>query len=108
MLEWLFSFSDGKRAAKKRKSVIDNAIDVIEQNGMKAHLYIAGVGRRDNYDLSVALDLLASSGFIITDEQENLVGKVITPRMSSDDLANVRRASFKVFSNSEPDSTTGQ
>lgn len=38
---------------------ISMAIEVIEKHGMKAHFYFAGIGNRNNNELSNALDTLS-------------------------------------------------
>lgn len=100
ILNKLFSLLTFRKSSGKRNPAIDHAIQLVELHGLVAHLYIAGVGHRDNYELSVALDLLASSGFIITDGKDNLVGKVITPRLTKDELAKARRSNFHLVSSS--------
>lgn len=76
---------------------IDAAVNVIEQRGMKAHLYLAGVGSRADKELSYALDTLEAAGYIVTDQSGALVGKVATRGMSSEEIATQRRAEFKVI-----------
>ena len=46
---------------------IENAVNIIERHGMKAHFYLASIGNRDNEELSYALDTLEAAGFIVTD-----------------------------------------
>lgn len=75
---------------------IDSAIVEIEQYGMKAHYYLAGVGNRESTNLSYALDILEAAGFIITDQDGQLVGKVATKNVGSSELAEQRRALLKI------------
>jgi len=84
---------EGDRLSEKS---IDSAIVEIEKHGMKAHFYLAGVGRRANRDLSYALDTLEAAGFIVTDSNGYLVGNVATKNLGSNELAEQRRATFKV------------
>ncbi len=102
ILNKLFSLLTFRKSSGRRNPAIDHAIQLVEQHGLVAHLYIPGVDHRDNKELCVALDLLASSGFIISDGKDNLVGKVITPRLTKDELAKARRANFRLVSSSPP------
>lgn len=63
------------------------ALDVIEKHDLEAHYYLPSVGKRNDEELSNALDLLSISGFIITDSNGNLVGKVAKKRLSSQEKA---------------------
>jgi hypothetical protein len=85
-----------KEGDRLSASSIDRATDVIEARGMKAHLYLAGVGSRDDTELSYALDTLNAAGFIITDSDGLLVGKVATKNLGSYEIAAQRRAEFKI------------
>jgi hypothetical protein len=75
---------------------ISNAIAVIEQHGMKAHLYFPATGRHTEHELALALTILGSNGFIITDGQGEIVGKVSTHGLSSEEMAMIRRSTFKI------------
>lgn len=63
---------------------------------MKAHYYLAGARSRDNEKLSYALDTLEAAGFIVTDSQGALVAGVATKNHGSDELAQQRRATFRI------------
>ena len=100
-IEWCMGLVSSKKELKQlsnnRSEAIERAIDVIEQHQMKAHLYIAGIDHRENEELGQALDVLGASGFIITDRDGLLVGKVVTKRLNSDELAKMRRGMFKLI-----------
>ncbi|MBW8191300.1 hypothetical protein K0504_09650 [Neiella marina] len=74
----------------------DWALDVIECKGHSAHYYMPSIGQREDSELCRALDLLAGQGFIVTDGDGNLVGKVAKARISSGERAEQRRAEFKI------------
>lgn len=79
-----------------QKDSIANAIALVEQHGMKAHLYFPATGRHTEHELALALTILGSNGFIITDGQGDIVGKVSTHGLSSEEIAMIRRATFKI------------
>lgn len=88
-----------KNAMKDRmisESAKNNALDVIEKHGLEAHFYFPGIGNRNDEELSNALDLLSSLGFIITDSSGNIVGKAAKKRLSSQEKADSRRSAFKI------------
>jgi len=76
---------------------IERAVDIVESKGMKAHLYLASMGNRGDRELSEALDTLSSAGFIVTDSNGTLAGRVATKRLDSNQIALQRRAQFKVL-----------
>ena len=97
MLTRFFDFirevvSGDTRANSKR----EQALDIIEAHGFKAHMYFAAVGNRQNTELSSALDTLEGLGYIVTDNAGNLIGKVATVRLGSNAIALQRRATFKI------------
>lgn len=76
----------------------DKLLDTIEKKGYRAHLYLPTISEdKKDFDTVRALELLAHRGFVITDQNENIVGKVATARLSSDEIASERRASFKIL-----------
>ncbi len=93
----IFGQQERETVPNKHSESVERAIDVIEQHQMKAHLYIAGIEHRETEELSKALDVLAASGFIVTDKDGLLVGKVVTKRLSKDELAKMRRGMFKLI-----------
>lgn len=93
----VFGQQEREKVQNNRSVAVERAIDLIEQHQMKAHLYIAGIEHRETEELSKALDVLAASGFIVTDKDGLLVGKVITRRLSEDELAKMRRGMFKLI-----------
>lgn len=78
-------------------SARDNALDILDTNGIDAHFYLPAVGSRDNSELSEALDFLGSKGYIFTRSDGSLVGKVAKARISPDEKASQRRANFKII-----------
>ncbi len=72
-------------------------LDAIEKKGLKAHLYFpAPVGTIDYIELYSALSRVKYCGFIFTEEDGSMAGKIMTARPSSEQLANERRAMFKI------------
>ncbi len=74
----------------------EHALDVISKHGIEAHYYLAAIGNRSDKQLSEALDILSSAGYIMTDAAGQLVGKVAKARLNSNEKAQHYRASFKV------------
>jgi len=89
-------FTQAKEGDRLSDESIEQAIDIIEQQGMKAHYYLASVDHRENEELSFALDTLNAAGFIITDSSGALVGKTATKRITSSERAEALRAQFKL------------
>ena len=79
----------------------NHALDVIEKHGLEAHYYLPSIGSRKDEELSHALDLLSSSGFIITDQNGQLIGKAAKTRLSSQEKAENRRSTFKVVASDQ-------
>ncbi|MFA0809486.1 hypothetical protein [Microbulbifer epialgicus] len=97
MLSWILTrIKTAQEGDRLSSDSIDSAISEIEKHGMKAHFYLAGLGNRENKELSYALDTLVAAGFIITDSQGSLVGGVATKNLSSEELIQQRRATFKI------------
>ena len=69
---------------------------MIEEHGFKAHLYFPGLGIEDKR-LYIALARLNYAGYIFTGEDGEILGKVSTARPSSYEIADARRASFKII-----------
>ncbi|WP_218309904.1 hypothetical protein [Alteromonas antoniana] len=74
----------------------ENALDVLYTHGLKAHLYLPSIGKRDNRELCEAMDLLSAAGYLITDRDNQLVGKIAQARMTSSEVAEERRKTFKL------------
>ena len=83
---------DQKSWSKER----DKALNTLKEYQLNAHYYLPSVGSRDNKPLCNVLDSLAGQGFIITNTNGDLVGKVAKANMNSNDVANAKRATFKV------------
>lgn len=62
--------------------------EIIEQHGMTAHLYLPTAGNHGDTKLSEALEYLLTHGFIVTQADGSLVGKV-----STSDISNYRLSS---------------
>ena len=76
----------------------ENALDVLEQHGIRAQFYIPAAHVQDR-DLADALRLLTGRGYIMTDRDGKLVGVVVTARQTTEENAQMRRAEFKVIEN---------
>ena len=85
-----------ERNSRRSESSRAAAIEVVQKHGLEAHLYFPSVGRRDDRELCDALDLLASNGFLVTDSGGNIVGKFMKVNESSSEIADARRAAFKI------------
>lgn len=97
----MFNFIKELIKARAKGSLLDDkaresALDVLDDHGLKAHLYLPSIGKRDNRQLCEAMDLLSAAGYLITDKEERLVGKVAQARMTSDEVAEERRKTFKL------------
>ncbi len=79
---------DGSRAR-------DEALSVLNKHGINAQLYLAAAGETDR-ELADALRLMAGRGYIMTDKNGGLVGAVAQAIPSSEEIAQNRRASFRV------------
>jgi len=74
----------------------DEALDTIKKQDYDAHYYLPSIGSRNNKELGNALDSLAGKGFIVTDKNGCLVGKVAKARLNSNEVAEAKRATFSV------------
>ncbi|NHR07424.1 hypothetical protein HA052_19725 [Chromobacterium haemolyticum] len=73
----------------------DKALDVLAQNGLAAHYYLPAVGVADR-ELAAACRELAGCGYLIVDRYGDLQGKVAAARPTSDEIAQERRAAFRI------------
>lgn len=95
MLKWFMNWR------LKRHSIVHDKefqamLEVVSKHGMKAHKYFPGVGQRDDVELSTALDWFAANGFVVTDKNGGIVGKVATANMDRSELAELRRSQMKL------------
>ena len=74
----------------------DKYLDVLQGHGIDAHYYLPAIGNRENPELCEALEALGSAGYIMTDSKGVIVGKVAKARLTSDEKAHQKRATFKV------------
>lgn len=79
----------------------EKALDVIEKHGYRAHFYLPTVGAQDDRELWEALETMRLAGFIVTNESGHLVGKVATARPTRQEIAEERRASFRLVNTEE-------
>ena len=79
----------------------ENALDVIEKHGYRAHFYLPTVGAQSDRELWEALETMRLAGFIITDRNGHLVGKAATARLTGQEIAEERRAFFKLVKTDE-------
>jgi hypothetical protein len=82
-----------------REDPVDKAISVIEQHGMKAHFYFPESSHLAEHELALALTVLGENGFIITNSNGDIVGKVCTHGLSSEEKAAIRRSTLKLIDN---------
>lgn len=75
----------------------EDALDVLEQHGLRAHFYLPAVSM-ENQELANACRRLASAGYIITTADGTITGKVAAARPTKDEQIARRRASFKLVS----------
>lgn len=95
MLNWFMDWRL-KRFSIDHNKEFQAMLDVINKHGMKVHKYFPGIGHRDDFELSIALDWFAANGFVVTDKNGGIVGKVATANMDSSELAELRRSQMKL------------
>lgn len=79
----------------------EKALDVIEKHGYRAHYYLPTIGAQDDREFWDALETMRLAGFIVTDENGCLVGKVATARPTKQECVEGRRASFHLVNTEE-------
>jgi hypothetical protein len=79
----------------------ENALDVLEKHGYRAHFYLPTVGAQDDRELWEALETMRLARFIVTDRNGHLVGKAASARLTSQECAEERRASFRLVQTEE-------
>lgn len=82
-----------KREQRHSREEFEKAKGLIRSLGLKANLYLPASGELENEELARALTLLGGEGFIITDDEGYIVGKVAL-QLNPDEVAQVRRAKF--------------
>ena len=95
MLNWFMDWRLKRHSIAHGKE-FQAMLEVVSKHGMKAHKYFPGVGQRDDVELSTALDWFAANGFVVTDKNGGIVGKVATANMDSSELAELRRSQMKL------------
>lgn len=73
----------------------ETALDVLDKHGLRAHRYFPAASMEDPELASACLTLLGL-GYIIADKDNNLVGGIGNARATKDEIAEHRRASFKL------------
>ena len=73
----------------------EDALDILERNGLRAHYYLPSIGIEDR-ELANACRRLASAGYIITAGDGTITGKVAAARPTKNEQVALRRASFKL------------
>lgn len=63
--------------------------------GYQVHYYLPAIGQEDDVELANALRWLGGTGYIITDGDGRLIGKVAT-RATRDQQAQARRSSMRL------------
>lgn len=71
-------------------------LDILDKHGIDAHYYLPSIGSRDNTLLCEALDAMASAGYIMTNSSGAIVGTVAKARLSPNEKAEQKRATFKI------------
>lgn len=69
---------------------------VVEKYNIDAHFYMPSIGNTDNGELCKSLDELASAGYVMTDRNGVLIGKLAKSRLNAEEKAILRRATFKI------------
>lgn len=95
MLNWFMNWRL-KRHSIAHDKEFQAMLEVVSKHGMKAHKYFPAVGQRDDVELSTALDWFAANGFVVTDKNGAIVGKVATANMGRSELAELRRSQMKL------------
>lgn len=72
MAGWLFRFWNLSQENTRRRA----ARLILKRHGLTAHRYLATIGAEDA-ELRSALDTFALTGYIITDSEGRMVGKLI-------------------------------
>ena len=75
----------------------NDALDALAAHGLHAHYYLPATKIVDN-TLADACRFLGNSGYIITDQQGNFVGKIAAARPAKGALTVPRRPLFKIHS----------
>lgn len=76
-------------------SIREDAIDVLERHGIKAHLYFPAAGIEDS-DLKDALRCLHERGYIFSSKDGALFGGIAQARPAPEERAQIRRRQMKV------------
>jgi len=97
----VFKVDNGFKTMTNGSISKESAIDTLKKHQIDVHYYLASVGSRDNEELCRALDFLSGQGFIMTDSEGHLVGKVAKARLSNHEKALQQRARFKVINNED-------
>lgn len=85
-----------READKDMASTGKRNLDILAKHGLRAHFYLPAAGIEDA-ELAEALRRVSSAGYIITDQTGNqLMGKVASIPMTTNEIADMRRAEFKV------------
>lgn len=74
----------------------ENAMEVLERHGLRAHFYLPAIGVEDQ-ELANACRYLADAGYIITTADGTVTGKVASARPTKDEQITMRRAAFKLI-----------
>lgn len=90
---WILDRRWGEK--KEQYAARESALDILQKHGLRAHYYLPGIGLEDR-ELANACHRMAAAGHIITDSTGALVGKVATARLTPEELAQERRASFRL------------
>ena len=87
------------RPAMERAELV-KYLAVLESRRIRAHIYLPGVGVRDDTELREALERMTLAGYVFTDSDGQLLG-CSSLQLNSDERANRRRANFKVICEKE-------
>lgn len=77
----------------------NDALNILQSHGLNAYYYLPAIKITDN-GLAEACRFLASSGYIITDQAGNFVGKIAIARPAGDGLVIAKSVGFKIHTRS--------
>ena len=77
------------------KAALVNYLAVLEDRGIRAHIYMPSVGILDDTELCEALERLSLAGYVFTNSQGELLGRS-SLQLNSNERASRPRSNFKV------------
>ncbi len=77
------------------KKEVNKAKSIVNSHGMSFGMYLPSVEHHDNPELASALERLASVGYVVVDQQGQIVGKIATT-LGSEEKAKIARSKFRL------------